>query len=216
MHYDYECIVKHNLYFSIIFWSNLSCSPTDVRSSRSWWNIFKSMWICLGSLGGAGPAVLSAGKSPVAAGNSKMEADLAGKIPRWWWFWYSGDGGISMEFLMRVTTSSMDDWRFDSAKRPKKLAQKAGPFSARISSSATGRWIITSSLCDPVKLGSMSPPSLQCGRAKRWGELGRDSVFFLAETMDIILFPIISLEGVSTKWLRYVEVCWGWNTRTFA
>ena len=25
----------------------------------------------------------SAGKSPVAAGKSKMEADLAGKIPRW-------------------------------------------------------------------------------------------------------------------------------------
>ena len=104
---------------------------------------------------------------------------------------------------MRVTTSSVDDWRFDSAKRP----QKAGPFSARISSSATGRWIITSSLCDPVKLGSMSPPSLQCGRAKRWGELGRIPSLYLAETMDIILFPIISLEGVSTKWLRYVEVC---------
>ena len=43
---------------------------------------------------------------------------------------------------------------------------------------------------------------------ERSGEASWEGIpsLYLAETMDIILFPIISLEGVSTKWLRYVEV----------
>ena len=68
----------------------------------------------------------------------------------------------------RVTVPlSMED--LSDSIQPRGSLQNLG---CRISSSATGRWIITSSLCDPVKPGSMSPPSRHSGRAKPWGRDG--------------------------------------------
>lgn len=151
----------------------------------------------------------SCGKSTVAAGKSKMEADLAGKIPRWWWFWYSDDGGIS--WISDEGNNKFHGWlkiRFSQEALSWPLLSqdfiiRNGEVDHHIffmRSGKAGVYVTT------------EPPVWESEAVRRVGKGFR--LFIWRKRWTLSFFPIISLEGVSTKWLRYVEVCWGWNTRT--